>query len=132
MQRWTIEMLDQTDDLSFAAAILTERRDALANPQSPLYRKLDQAISWLNQMKATAPPPEPPEETVYAIVQDFSFKQIVVSAKVRRRGGGVIELEHEESPLMSMVYTFPEDEWGKSIFEQEAQAYAALGGGDRV
>lgn len=132
MKRWSIEMLDQTDDLSFAAAILTERKDALGNPQSPLYRKLEQAILQLNRLKITAPPPEPPEEIVYAIVQDYSFKQVVVPAKVRRRGGGVIELEHEVSPLASMVYTFPEDEWGKSIFDQEAQAYTALGGGDRA
>ena len=118
MQRWTIKELNQLDDLSFAVAILIERKAALGNPQTPLYRKLDQAIARLNEMRDTEPP-ERPEEIVYTIVKDYCFQRVVVPVRVRRRGGGVIELEHEESPLVSTVYTFPEAEWGKSIFNKK-------------
>lgn len=40
MKRWTIEDLEKTTDLKFAACILNERREGL-NPYTPLSQKLD-------------------------------------------------------------------------------------------
>ena len=42
MKRWTIEDLEKTTDLKFAACILNERREGL-NPYTPLSQKLEKS-----------------------------------------------------------------------------------------
>lgn len=50
MDRWTMEELEKTDDLEFAAAILDERARKLT-PYSPLGLKLKEARSTLLSIK---------------------------------------------------------------------------------
>ena len=49
MERWTLEELERTDDLTFAAAILNQRRRTLVR-YSPLALKLQQAESTINEI----------------------------------------------------------------------------------
>ena len=49
MERWTLEELERTDDLTFAAAILNQRRRAL-NQYSPLAVKLLRAERTINEI----------------------------------------------------------------------------------
>lgn len=49
MKRWTIEDLEKTTDLEFAACILNERRASL-NPYTPLARKLENAENRIRRM----------------------------------------------------------------------------------
>ena len=48
---WTIEQMEKMDDLSFAIAILNERRNKLTNVYSPLSEKLKKAIGELERLK---------------------------------------------------------------------------------
>lgn len=50
MERWTMEELENTDDISFAISILSQRRNGL-NPYSPLSMKLAQTIATLENIK---------------------------------------------------------------------------------
>lgn len=50
MDRWTMQELKDTDDISFAVAILGERKKGL-NPYSPLAKKLDEAARTLEEIK---------------------------------------------------------------------------------
>lgn len=50
MERWTQEELEKTDNLTFAIAILNERRNRL-NPYSPLSVKLAAAAKELEEIK---------------------------------------------------------------------------------
>ena len=50
MDRWTQEELERTDDLSFAIAILNERRNKL-NPYSPLSMKLATAAKTIEEIR---------------------------------------------------------------------------------
>ena len=49
MKRWTIEDLEKTTDLKFAACILNERREGL-NPYTPLSQKLEKAKNLILRM----------------------------------------------------------------------------------
>lgn len=51
MDRWTMEELDRTDNLEFAAAILQERKNRL-NPYSSLSMKLGAAIKEIMRIRA--------------------------------------------------------------------------------
>lgn len=51
MDRWTMEELESTDDITFAISILNQRRNGL-NPYSPLSMKLSRSISTLENIKA--------------------------------------------------------------------------------
>lgn len=51
MERWTMEELESTDDITFAISILNQRRASL-NPFSPLSMKLSHSISTLESIKA--------------------------------------------------------------------------------
>ena len=53
MKRWTIEDLEKTTDLKFAACILNERRESL-NPYTPLSQKLDKAKNLILRMDGYA------------------------------------------------------------------------------
>lgn len=68
--RWTMDELKNTDDLTFSISILSQRRNSL-NPYSPLSMKLNKAISTLENIKfeidrfissISAPAPEPENE----------------------------------------------------------------------
>lgn len=48
--RWTIEMMEEMDDVSFAIAILNERLSEL-NPYAPLAQKIKRAIQTLESLK---------------------------------------------------------------------------------
>ena len=48
---WTIEQMKEMDDLSFAIAILNERRNKLTNVYSPLSIKLTKSIQALERLK---------------------------------------------------------------------------------
>lgn len=50
MDRWTQEKLERTDDLSFAIAILNERKSSL-NPYSPLSMKLNAATKAIEDIR---------------------------------------------------------------------------------
>lgn len=50
MERWTMEELESTDDISFAISMLNQRRNGL-NPFSPLSMKLQQATATLERIK---------------------------------------------------------------------------------
>jgi hypothetical protein len=50
MDRWTMQQLKDTDDLTFAVAILNERRRKL-NPYSPLAEKLKAAVRTIEKIK---------------------------------------------------------------------------------
>ena len=50
MDRWTMEDLERTDDITFAIAILDERRSKLT-PYSPLGLKLQQAQNTLRTIR---------------------------------------------------------------------------------
>ena len=50
MERWTIERLKNTDDLSFAIEILYERRANL-NPYAPLYEKISRTVLTLMEIR---------------------------------------------------------------------------------
>ena len=50
MNRWTIKELKETDDITFAMCILSERRENL-NQEAPLAKKLRSAYHTLNSMK---------------------------------------------------------------------------------
>lgn len=50
MDRWTIEELQNTDDITFAISILNQRLNNL-NPFSPLSMKLNHAIKTLEMIK---------------------------------------------------------------------------------
>lgn len=50
MDRWTMEELESTDDITFALSILNQRRNGL-NPFSPLSMKLQQAAATLERIK---------------------------------------------------------------------------------
>ena len=73
MDRWTMEELENTDDISFSISILEQRRSSL-NPYSPLSMKLNKAIKSLENIKeekdrfiarisSPAAEPEPEQET---------------------------------------------------------------------
>lgn len=53
MKRWTIEDLEKTTDLKFAACILNERREGL-NPYTPLSQKLEKAKNLILRMDGYA------------------------------------------------------------------------------
>lgn len=70
MDRWTMEELESTDDITFAISILNQRRNGL-NPYSPLSMKLSRAVGTLENIKAekdrfiariSTPAPEPETE----------------------------------------------------------------------
>lgn len=50
MDRWTMQELEQTDDLDFSICILNERR-AKITPYSPLGIKLSKAVHTLHNIK---------------------------------------------------------------------------------
>lgn len=50
MERWTMQELEQTDDISFAISVLNKRRREL-NPYSPLSIKLKSAEATLEKIK---------------------------------------------------------------------------------
>jgi hypothetical protein len=50
MDRWTMQQLKDTDDLTFAIAILNERRNKL-NPYSPLAEKLKATVRTIEKIK---------------------------------------------------------------------------------
>lgn len=83
MDRWTMDELAKTDDISFAIAILNERRRRLT-PYSPLAIKLQEAEHTLHGIKrekddylarisgiGTGPAPEPED----AGVQDMTAEE---------------------------------------------------------
>jgi hypothetical protein len=48
---WTIQRLNETDDIDFAITILNERRNHLTNQYAPLAQKIGKAIGTLNRLK---------------------------------------------------------------------------------
>ena len=54
MNRWTINELEQIDDLTFAMCILSERRGSL-NQESPLAKKLRRAYHTLDKLRGGQP-----------------------------------------------------------------------------
>ncbi len=50
MDRWTMEELESTDDITFAISILNQRRSGL-NPYSPLSMKLQHSVTTLERIK---------------------------------------------------------------------------------
>lgn len=51
MDRWTIQKLNETDDITFAISILNERGKTLS-PYAPLGMKLQKAAHTLSLIKA--------------------------------------------------------------------------------
>ena len=51
MERWTMDELESTDDITFAICILNQRKNGL-NPYSPLSMKLSRAVRVLEDIKA--------------------------------------------------------------------------------
>ena len=50
-KRWTKKELKEIDDLSFAIAILYERKGTITNPYAPLNEKINEAIRTLADLK---------------------------------------------------------------------------------
>lgn len=50
MERWTIKALQETDDITFAMCILSERREGL-NQEAPLAKKLQSAYHTLDNLR---------------------------------------------------------------------------------
>lgn len=50
MDRWTMQELKETDDITFAIGVLYERRKGL-NPYSPLSQKISEAVATLNRIR---------------------------------------------------------------------------------
>jgi len=50
VNRWTIKELKDTDDITFAMCILSERREGL-NQEAPLAKKLRSAYHTLDELK---------------------------------------------------------------------------------
>jgi len=53
MKRWTTAELKKTDNLLFAISILSERRNSLTNPYSPLSKKLAETVRSLEELRDT-------------------------------------------------------------------------------
>ena len=51
MDRWTIKQLNEISDIDFAIAVLSERKNKQNNPYTPLSRKLDSTIAFLQSIK---------------------------------------------------------------------------------
>ena len=51
MNRWTIKELKETDDITFAMCILSERREGL-NQEAPLAKKLRSTYHTLDRLKS--------------------------------------------------------------------------------
>lgn len=51
MSRWTKKELEQIDNITFAIAILNERRQSTTNPYSLLNQKINSACRELDKMK---------------------------------------------------------------------------------
>lgn len=51
MYRWTMKQLEETDDITFAIAILNERREGTICRYSPLSVKLSEAAHTLALLK---------------------------------------------------------------------------------
>lgn len=52
MARWTVKELNEIDNISFAIAILNERRQSTTNVYSPLNTKISLAIRELDHIKS--------------------------------------------------------------------------------
>lgn len=50
MERWTIKALKETDDITFAMCILSERREGL-HQEAPLAKKLRSAYHTLDDLR---------------------------------------------------------------------------------
>lgn len=51
MNKWTKKQLEELDNITFAIAILNERRQSTTNPYSFLNRKINKAIAELEEIK---------------------------------------------------------------------------------
>ena len=54
MNKWTIKALKETDDITFAMCILSERRKSL-NPNAPFAQKLANTIQLLEKIRGGCP-----------------------------------------------------------------------------
>jgi hypothetical protein len=77
MERWTIKQLKETDDITFAMSILSERLGGL-NVNAPLAKKLQSARSTLDNLRGGCPlvPPNSDmwgsmRERIYREMQDY-------------------------------------------------------------
>ena len=52
MEKWTIELLKNTDNIDFAICILNERKNKLTNIYSPLSKKISQSIALLQLLES--------------------------------------------------------------------------------
>ncbi len=52
MNKWTKKQLEELDNITFAIAILNERRQSTTNPYSLLNQKISSAICELEKIKA--------------------------------------------------------------------------------
>lgn len=52
MAKWTKKQLEELDNITFAIAILNERRQSTTNPYSLLNQKISNAIGDLEKIKA--------------------------------------------------------------------------------
>ena len=52
MSKWTKKQLEEIDNITFAIAILNERRQSTTNPYSLLNQKISSAIMDLEKIKA--------------------------------------------------------------------------------
>jgi len=73
MNKWTLEQLENIDNITFAMSILSERAAKL-NPNSPLARKLNDARHSLDILRGAAPLPHG-YSCVYQIEQRI-FKEV--------------------------------------------------------
>ncbi len=89
-------------------------------------KALHESIDW-NPVPEGATYPYKVGETVYAIVKNSgTFQLEVVCATISRVAPETIEVTANNSPLTSDLYTFPAEEWGKSLFHSEEAAHMRL------
>ena len=102
MRKWTMKELRETDDLTFAMAIMRERSGKL-NPNAPLMKKLNKAVATLDAVRGGSKMPPGMDELSF--IRTYIFYEVDKEHKL----GDICGILENESSRLDLQGLKPEE-----------------------